>query len=78
MNAIVVDPATTSQLNGVHQTITLTDAHGRVLGHFVPNIDPVMRQAMEPKISEEELTRREQMGGGRPLAEILGDLKARQ
>jgi hypothetical protein len=30
---------------------------------------------MEPKISEEELSRREQQGGGRPLSAILADLE---
>ncbi len=44
------------------------------LGHFVPLPQTPSR---EPKISEEELQRRLQAGGGRSLAAILSDLEKR-
>jgi hypothetical protein len=77
MSAVTVNPATQAQLSSVYQVVALTDAQGRILGHFIPAIDPEIRKAMEPDISEEELDRREQEGGGRPLKEILDDLEKR-
>jgi hypothetical protein len=74
MSSVMVDPATLARLSNVAQTVALTDAGGRIVGHFVPTIDPALCQAIEPQISEEELTRREREGGGRPLADILRDL----
>jgi hypothetical protein len=73
MSRVVVDPATGSQLRQAQQTLELVDPSGRLLGHFVPLTIP--SGALEPKISEEELRRREQQGGGRPLAAILADLE---
>jgi len=78
MGTVIVDPATLAQLSNVAKTVTLTDAKGRVVGHFVPTLDPALCQFQEPQISEEELLRREQQGGGRPLVDILGDLGRRQ
>jgi hypothetical protein len=77
MTSVVVDPATLVRLTHVGHTVELTDAAGHVVGHFIPAIDPQTRQAMMPDISEEELRRREQQGGGRPLKDILRDLEKR-
>jgi hypothetical protein len=77
MSSIVVDPATVTRLSDVYHTVALTDSNGRVLGQFIPAIDPAKRQAMEPDISEEELERRFRQGGGRPLKDILSDLEKR-
>jgi len=77
MSSVVVDPATLARLSGVAQTVTLTDAAGRVVGHFVPIVDPALGEEIEPQISEEELKRRERQGGGRPLVDILRDLERR-
>ena len=78
MNSIVVDPTTLTRLQSIDHTVALTDGDGRILGHFVPVIDSEQRQKMEPQISEEELDRRERLGGGRPLVDILRDLQGRQ
>jgi hypothetical protein len=73
---IVVDEKTSEQLRRSNDTVFVCDASGRILGQFVPEeIDP---ELLEPQISEEELDRREREGGGRPLADILKDLEARQ
>jgi hypothetical protein len=72
MSRVVVDPVTGSQLRQAQQTLELVDPSGRLLGHFVPLTNP--SSDLEPKISEEELSRREHEGGGRPLSAILADL----
>jgi hypothetical protein len=73
MSRIVVDPATLNQLRQADHTVEVVDSSGQLVGHFVPVTKP--SADMEPKISEEELSRREQQGGGRPLSAILADLE---
>ena len=46
---------------------------GRIMGMYTP-IDP---NALLPRISEDEIQRRIQSGGGRKLSQILSDLEAR-
>jgi hypothetical protein len=72
MTRVVVDAATQSQLEAGGVMIELCNSSGRVLGHFYPL--PKNRSPMEPRISEEELDRREREGGGRTLDEIMADL----
>jgi hypothetical protein len=74
---LIVDPVTQHKLAAARETVELCDHCGRVLGHFIPAVDPAKRAEMEPRISEEELQRRETQGGGRPLAAILADLNKR-
>jgi hypothetical protein len=73
MTQLIVDPTTLNQLRLARTTLELVDDAGQVLGHFVP----ATPAGKEPTISEEELQRREQRGGGRPLAPILADLEKR-
>ncbi len=75
MTRIVVDLATQPWLAAADKTLELCDSSGRVLGHFVPAC--ASSSDREPKISEEELERRERQGGGRSLGAILADLEKR-
>ena len=77
MNRVVVDPVTLAKLRDAWQTLELCDDSGRVVGRFVPLVEPAVRAKLEPQVTEEELDRRERAGGGRPLADILGDLEKR-
>ncbi len=77
MNRVVVDPATHARLREVRQTLELCDDSGRLVGHFVPTLDPSECADLEPHVSEAELDRRERAGGGRPLVDILTDLEKR-
>ena len=45
-----------------------------VVGQFTPQ--PYRPEWLDPGVSDEELSRREAEGGGRPLADILRDLAA--
>jgi hypothetical protein len=74
MTRIVIDAATRSKLGNLAEAVQFTDESGRVLGNFTPWPDGPKR---EPQISEEEIQRRFREGGGRSLAEILGDLDKR-
>lgn len=73
MTKIIVDATTLARLRSIRETVQLCDESGLPLGNFTP----VLASNREPQISEEELTRRLQQGGGRPLADILADLERR-
>jgi hypothetical protein len=74
MDRIVVDKAFTSQLPGALAPCVVFDSAGKRLGYFTPEVDPAWYEGLEPSVSDDELDRREQAGGGRTLAEILADL----
>jgi len=54
--------------------VDLCDAQGHVVGRYTPT---GRFAGMEPKVSDDELDRRERQGGGRTLAEIVADLEKR-
>lgn len=73
MPQVTLDSATAHQLRQARTAVELLDESGEVLGRFIPATD----RPPEPQITEEELLRREQLGRGRPLADILKDLEKR-
>ncbi len=76
MTKLVVDAALGSKLTEVGEPVELCDASGRTLGYFhpVPPPDSSMATVRSP-LSDEEIERRRQDRGGRPLREILADLE---
>jgi len=74
MNKIIIDDVLREKLNGLHEPVTLCDKNGKALAYVSPVTDPSVYADLDPQISEEELTRREKEGDGRPLSEILADL----
>jgi hypothetical protein len=77
MNRIVVDQNVWSVLHGVTDDAELCDALGHVLGYFTPATDPSLYAGVESPTPPEELLRRKQEGGGRPLTDILRALEGR-
>ena len=73
MTRLIVDPEAVPEFRQAKSTVEVVDGAGRLLGHFVP----ALPAGKEPAISDEELHRREQRGGGRPLAQVLADLERR-
>ena len=78
MTKILIDPATAGQLSGIETTVELCDPSGNLLGYFSPKVDPSLYDQVEIPISEDELDRRQQSGGGRPLKNIIRDMESRQ
>jgi hypothetical protein len=74
MPQIIVDETLHQKLLQILQPVELVDAGGQVLGRFVPETS---RYHLDPNISDEELGRREEAGGGRSLGEIISDLERR-
>ncbi len=70
MNQITVDGAMKSQFLQAGEACVVVDAAGNRLGLFTPKY-----VGYECPYSDDDLTRIEQKGGGRPLADILRDLE---
>jgi hypothetical protein len=77
MTRVIIDAMVGDKLHDLTETVELCDTSGRVLGRFTPAFNASMYESLEPQISEVELLRREQRGGGRTLAEIMADLEKR-
>jgi len=78
MNKIIVDDELREKLAGLREPSKLCDADGKTLAFITPVADAAFYASLESPNSEVELARREQEGGGRPLAEILSDLNGRK
>jgi hypothetical protein len=74
MSRVTLDRDTLARLMAENGPVEVCDPSGRVVGQFAPHGGG---QAKEPRVSEEELARREAAGGGRSLAEIMADLRKR-
>ena len=78
MTKIVVDAPFWAKLNNLEGPVEFCDDSGRTLGYFHSVASPSEVERMPTSlISDEELQRRRQQGGGRSLAEILADLEKR-
>ena len=75
MNRITVNEPLTSQLDALGRPVALCDENGRVLGHFVPAVEPSVSD--DCPYTEEELARMRAEEGGRSLPEIWRTLGAK-
>jgi hypothetical protein len=57
---IVLDKSLRSKLNDLSKPADLCDESGRVLARLIPVLDESEYEAVEPRISAEELQRRKQ------------------
>ena len=74
MQRVTVEPGTSIKLRDLRESAVLCDDTGRALGYYAPAGASQSGGRQSPH-STEELFRRAQEGGGRPLAEILADLE---
>ena len=77
MSTLVLDQSTIAKLMTVPMGAEVRDERGTLVGYFHPAVTPDTVDQYECPVSEEELLRRENEGGGRPLPDILGDLRSR-
>lgn len=75
MSKVTVDPTMGEKLRRLTEQVELCDADGRTLGYFTPTVDRSLYEGVDSPIREDELQRRINEGGGRPLADILRDLE---
>lgn len=72
MNRITLNAATAHELATASGPVELLDPQGAAVGVFYPSACPG-----DIPISADEVRRRIQQGGGRPLSEIWADLEKR-
>jgi hypothetical protein len=76
MNKIIVDQSLQATLSALNEPVEICDSAGNILGQFWPNI-PVDPADLEPRISEEELDRRERTSTRRyTTEEVLRHLES--
>jgi len=73
MPALILDQSAIDQLKTVEVGVEVRDRQGNLIGFFHPVIGPHDVDQYERPVGEEELLRRVEKGGGRPLADILDD-----
>lgn len=73
MSTIILDRETVKWFDGVRGQTEVRDETGRLCGLYFP----APPKPYEPEFTKEELDRIAAEPGGRPLAQILADLKAR-
>jgi hypothetical protein len=77
MVRVTVDQGLEAQLRAEAEPLELCDAGGRVIGHFIPITESAGYEGVDSPTPAAELDRRRREENGRPLAEILRDLRAR-
>lgn len=70
MNRLIVRDEILERFQSVVAPLQICAPDGRLLGHFTPAERPY-----EPEYDEADLNRRIAEGGGRPLADIIRDIK---
>jgi hypothetical protein len=79
MPTLQLDAATAGKLRSLREPTEIVDDQGKVIGRFEP--EPVWDDnalvPWDPSVTREELDRIAAAPGGRPLADILADLKRR-
>jgi len=79
MTRVTVDSTVSAQLSAYDGPVELCDNAGHTLGYFQPILPVAETERIlgECPISDAELRRRRQVRAGRPLTEILQDLRGR-
>ena len=75
MAVIVLEQAAIEKLNAVVGSAEVRDEQGTLIGYYTSVVMPETVDQYECPLSEDELLRRSKECGGRPLADILRDLK---
>lgn len=76
MTVTISDPNLLAQLTA-GELVELTDPSGRLLGYFTPEGLGKLPPGVKSPFTDEELAELRKQRSGRPLADILRDLKER-
>jgi hypothetical protein len=77
MPSLILEQSAIDQLKSVEGGVEVRDCRGNLIGYFHPAVNPNDVDQYECPLSDDELLRRARESGGRPLSEILDDLRKR-
>ena len=77
MSITVSDPALLAELSRARGVVELQDPQGRVIGELSLEFDGKLPPGMKSPFTDEQLIEMRKDRTGRPLADILRDLRAR-
>lgn len=75
MNELVMPETIASQLQGLPHTVNLCNASGKILGCFVPAVDPSLYEVVGPEPSADELAQIEMSTEWYSTDEVLRHLE---
>lgn len=78
MSIVITDPELLAQLRQAVSGVELTDPDGRVLGKLTVEVLGKLPPGVKSPFTEEEMEERRKQRTGRPLKDILRDLKAKE
>lgn len=78
MAKLTVDAETRGRLRNLGELLEICDESGRTLGYFHPVTDASQEttERLQSPLTRDDLERRRQERTGRPLSDILDDLKS--
>ena len=79
MASVILEPESEARLRGVREVVEVCDHSGKRIGFFHPDKDagsPTQLKDLSP-FTDEEILARCQQSDGRPLDDILQDLRRR-
>lgn len=77
MTQLTVDAATLAKIRAISETTEVRDEAGELVGYFSPIGVQQDASTWQSPNTREELERRRQVRTGRPLTDILTDLRAK-
>jgi hypothetical protein len=75
MIQITVDPDLTARLSQLHQAAEICDPAGRILGRFLPAVNPSEWEPLSPEPTEQQLDEAERETVSYSSAEVLALLE---
>ena len=78
MSITISDPALLAELSRMTGVVEVKDPQGRAIGALSLECDGKLPPGKKSPFTDEELAELRKQKGGRPLADILRDLQARQ
>ncbi len=78
MSITITDPALLAELRRASGVVELIDPQGNLIGELCLEGDGKLPPGVKSPFTDEQLAELRKQRGGRPLADILRDLQARQ
>jgi hypothetical protein len=78
MTRITLDAASQNVLHALTEPAELCDDEGRVIGRFLPRMDPTQFTPLEPQVNDDALSLRERSTDWHSTSEVLDSLRSKR